>query len=254
MGFSTAVRPGDVPEVLRRHKGATGRTPVLLLDQFDDYQSLHYDRFLSPDGARLEAEALRKQNSFWAEIARLLEQGAIRVLIVTRDDSPHGLECVRLVMPRDTHLARLQPGVAARLLATVVGSDGVKDPAAGWNEFSGALLGSLEQKVTLAIQMVRAFRALPYVQNRPIRSGFYERIGELTGLESLPLDYHIREASRITACDRGVIVRALVEMIDPREQSKTRAVTLSQLSAHLQLDDNKTAAPRQHSLGPIHGL
>jgi hypothetical protein len=242
MRFSKAVRPADVPELLRRHKDATGRTPVLLLDQFDDYQSQHYDRFLSPDGARLQVEALRKQNSFWAELARLLEEGAIRVLIVTRDDSPYGLECVRLVKPQDTHLARLQPGVAARLLATVVPADGVKDPAAGWNEFSGALLGSLEQKGTLAIQMVRAFRALAYVQNRPIRSGFYERMGALTGLESLPLDYHIRQASRIAACDRGVIVRALVEMIDPREQSKTRAVTLRELSAHLQLDENRTAA------------
>jgi hypothetical protein len=111
-----------------RYKAANGRTPVLLLDQFDDYQALHSDRFLPLGGVRLTAASLKGQNTFWAAIGSLLEEEVIRVLIVSRDDSPYGLECVRLLPPHDTHLARLEPGVAGRLLDEIVGANDVENP------------------------------------------------------------------------------------------------------------------------------
>ena len=73
----------------------TGRTPVLLFDQFDDYHTRHRALFVRGRSKRvLTPEKLIAQNSFWADIARLLNAGRIRCLFAVREDAPLALDSV----------------------------------------------------------------------------------------------------------------------------------------------------------------
>jgi hypothetical protein len=62
-----------------------GRTPLMIFDQFDDYQTRHRSQFLP--GCRrtwIPADKLLETNAFWREIKSLLDMQAVRCLFATR--------------------------------------------------------------------------------------------------------------------------------------------------------------------------
>jgi hypothetical protein len=69
------------------------RTPLIIFDQFDDYQTRNRERFL-PKKTWLDPASLRQSNPFWDMVARLLEQDKLRCLFVTRSDTAAGLSSV----------------------------------------------------------------------------------------------------------------------------------------------------------------
>jgi hypothetical protein len=81
--------PPDAPqlfEILQATRQSLGRTPLLVFDQFDDYQARHRERFLKRK-SWLPAKALIEQNDFWRRISDLLRAESIRCLFVTRADT-----------------------------------------------------------------------------------------------------------------------------------------------------------------------
>jgi hypothetical protein len=90
--------------------------------------------------------------------------------------------------------------------------------------------------------MARVYLSLPYLRGHRFRSGYFQRIGRLSGLESLPLEHHVREAGRIAGKHRDLVIRALVEMVDPRDRTRTRVVNLEELSTDLALESNELRA------------
>jgi hypothetical protein len=73
---------------------ALGLMPVLLLDQFDDYQNRFMEKFLIRK-SWLKPEELTATNGFWAEIKKLLDAGRLHCLIATRTDTAGGLATFR---------------------------------------------------------------------------------------------------------------------------------------------------------------
>ena len=205
IGRELAVQIGRKQEVssvnlegeLSAVQANTGRRPLLIFDQFDDYQSMHHDRFLKANSATITPVELVASNRFWKMIAGLLERAIVHCIFVTRSDSPYGLECVRLLPSvRDTYLGRLPPATVWRVLERLVPPGAVERPEAGWNDFAGRLCRDLERDGALPVQMMLAFRALQQFRQTPIRSDFYRKVGELPGLESNLIEHHMREASR----------------------------------------------------------
>src|SRR5687767_3825855 len=85
----------------RTPRDAIGVTPVLVFDQFDDYQARHREKKTLPAQRKswLQARRLKEINAFWRAIAELHDQGAARVLVITRSDTAAGLGSVRFCEP-----------------------------------------------------------------------------------------------------------------------------------------------------------
>ena len=69
--------------------------PVLILDQFDDYQLAARDRFLGSRKDWIRPSDLARRNRMWARIRDLLQEEKLRLVIVTRSDASAGLHSVR---------------------------------------------------------------------------------------------------------------------------------------------------------------
>jgi hypothetical protein len=113
--------PDSLRQTLDR-LAATGWTPLLIFDQFDDYQARHRDRFISTRGEWITPARLKARNPFWKAVAAMLE-GPCRALIVTRSDTAAGLHSVRLVEPASRGLDRLHAAFLRPLLDRLAPED-----------------------------------------------------------------------------------------------------------------------------------
>ncbi len=89
MGLKTTLGANAARAVLEAVPAKLSRTPLILLDQFDDYQLRHHERFLSRK-SWLKPGRLSEQNSFWREIRELLTSGTIHLVVVTGPIAPPG--------------------------------------------------------------------------------------------------------------------------------------------------------------------
>ena len=93
-------------ELFKKIYETTRRRPLLLLDQFDDYQAQprHRERFL-PNTTRVwqDAEAIAHQNSFWRVIKQCLADDSVKVIVACRRDAVAGLDSLRFFL-RDTRI------------------------------------------------------------------------------------------------------------------------------------------------------
>src|SRR5205814_961096 len=103
MGLKTVPAATAGRAVLEEASTKLGRTPLILLDQFDDYQLRHHERFL-PRKTWLKPRRLAEQNGFWRDLHELLASGKIHVVVVTRTDTAAGLTSVRFVEPETYRL------------------------------------------------------------------------------------------------------------------------------------------------------
>ena len=74
-----------------------GRRPLLIADQFDDYQARHRNRFLDDETNWLAPAALVSTNRFWELVNSGLGMGRLHLLVITRADMAAGLSCVRFL-------------------------------------------------------------------------------------------------------------------------------------------------------------
>jgi hypothetical protein len=168
LGLNAPVPPDEIFAQLAATAARLGRAPLLIFDQWDDYQHAYRPHFREgPQGNTwITKETLIHGNSFWREVARLLQSDAIDCLFVTRTDNASGLDTVRFVEARTWHLARINRNLMAPLLneITLPGPDGravVAHPERGWGLLQGRLLGDLaEDEFILPIQLGVVLQAL----------------------------------------------------------------------------------------------
>ena len=191
--------------------GAKGRLPVLLFDQFDDYQVKYKQKFLSHRKDVISPEHLTQQNSFWKNIQTMLQEGRIHCLFATRDAL--GLGCVRFVPEISYALDRLQPGEALTLLAKLTGGDVILNPEDGWEQLKRRVCEDLEAGGSLLpIQMKVVFRGLARLPYLTVKE--YQRRRGLPGLEALHIAYHISETARHSGLEPDQVRTILRSMVD----------------------------------------
>ena len=101
-----------------------GRRPLLIADQFDDYQALHHRRFMDDEGNWITPKALAETNRYWELVSAGLREGRIHLLVVTRADTAAGLSCVRFLGEDQTatrSLPRVEVEYLRPLLAGITG-------------------------------------------------------------------------------------------------------------------------------------
>jgi hypothetical protein len=202
-------------------------SPLLIFDQFDDYQSRHQERFL-PRRRRtwIPRERLVKDNAFWCGVKGLIDSDKTHCLFVTRAESADGLESVRFVEPRVYRLHRLKeslvPALLERLTTATEGKEPIiVDPDNGWNRLKLRLARDLTGAAgVLPIQMSLALQGLSSLPRLTV--GAYERSGGLTGLDAGLIVQHVKN-----------IVHDLKNAAEllPLTESQVRALLLAMVDA-----------------------
>jgi hypothetical protein len=220
--------------VVERLYDETGRLPVLLFDQFDDYYARHRTLLVRGRQRRvLRPEKLIQENPFWRDVARLLAAGKLRCLFAVRDDAALALEPVRFCPPElEVYpLDRLDRSYAAQLLEEVSREAGLVHPEAGFEQLRGRLLADLgPDNLVLPAQMKLAFRGLADLA--PPTVGNYAKAGGLRGLEALSIEREIAQAARHAGYDAAELRLLLLSLVDPETRSK-KARTESELLGFL---------------------
>lgn len=231
LGLKESLTVDQIGSVLGRIKAKLAQTPILIFDQFDDYQTRHWKRFLRGDERKLvPVSTLRRENTFWKDIAGLLEAGKVRCLFVTRADMQWGLECVRFGEPEIYPLDRLGRAYASELLDEITADDVVAAPERGWDGLKKRLLDDLgKDGWVLPIRMKFAFRGLRGL--RALSVGHYEREGGLPGLEALDVKGYVAQAARLSSLKEDNVRRLLLKLVEPEAQGKTVPRTIEQLLA-----------------------
>jgi hypothetical protein len=71
LGLEHPVRHEDVFALLAAFREKVGSTPLVIFDQFDDYQAMHRTKFRS-GGHWLKPVTVARNNPFWEKVAELL--------------------------------------------------------------------------------------------------------------------------------------------------------------------------------------
>jgi len=205
-----------------------GKRLLIVFDQFDDYQSAHYECFRTAERAFIKPRDLMAQNSFWKEIGGLIAGEKIHALFVTRNDAAAGLECVRFVEPDVCLLDRLPVEAAHELIDTLTSpSDGkpvIADAENGWPSLRARLERDLcAEGSVLPIQMKLALIGVSHLRYLTVRE--YERRGGLAGLAAEELTRHIAAAASHHELDERQVLAIARDMVEG-EGRKTRTRTL----------------------------
>jgi GGDEF domain-containing protein len=205
---------------LKRLKSKRARTPLLIFDQFDDYQIRHRDRFRDPEsGAWKQSDQIVAENAFWQGISNLLASGSAHVLIVTRSDTASGLDSVRLTRAETYPLDRPRADeVVLPILKQLTGPDPllgdvVGNSENGWEQLTERLARDLKSDgQVLPIQLRTALLGLPGLRRLTVRA--YEHAGGVRGLEVRALEEMLPQAERESGLNRLQISRSLLGMVD----------------------------------------
>ena len=233
-------------EALGRVHERLGQMPLLVFDQFDDYQARHRARFLPNSRTWLRSEKLEEVNGFWREIAGLLRRDAAHAVFITRNDAAIGLESVRFEEPERLSLFRLPPVFVTTILERVAAVDEggavVRHPERGWERLKQRLRDDLGRDGAVLPQQIKTvllgLRHLPW-----LTVAAYQRAGELAGVEALHVE---SEVSRVGGAGGPALdpVHArvlLLTLVDDADASRTVPQSVDDLTERLRASDGSQA-------------
>jgi hypothetical protein len=241
----TADTPSLAADLKARLKAVVdslGRRPLLIADQFDDYQARHRSCFLDNESSWLSPAALARANPFWKLVNIGLGGGHLHLLIVTRSDMAAGLTCVRFLAEDQSinhTLERIANEYLHSLLTGIAPEDAqppvVSHPEGGWQELRELLERDLKAEGAVLMQQVRTvllgLRQLPLLTPR-----HYRAAGGLRGVETLVVSRAVSQAGDAAGGGEAgrPIVRALLSKLilsgGPNQAPKARRASLSVLT------------------------
>jgi hypothetical protein len=202
-----------------------GRTPLAILDQFDDYQTRHRERFM-PRKTWLKPGRLCEQNGAWRDLRELLASATIHLVVVTRTDTALGLTSVRFIEPETYRLDRLSSHFVGPLLAALAKEGGeqpvIGDPEYGWTRLLTRLAADIERAGTILPQQLKiALAGLGTLPGRVLTVAAYERAGGAAGLEARFIEDRIAKVARLHGVTEEGVRAALLTLVDPETGQKT---------------------------------
>jgi chaperone required for assembly of F1-ATPase len=225
MGLKTVPGASAVRAALEAVPAKLGRTPLILLDQFDDYQLRHHERFLSRK-TWLKPGKLSELNGFWRDLRELLASSTIHLVVVTRTDTAAGLSSVRFAEPETYRLDWLNSLFVGPLLAELArdqdGQKVIADTDYGWTSLQARLSADLERSGTILPQQLKIVLAgLGTLPGRVLTVAAYERADGTAGLEARFIEDRIAKAARLRGLTEERVRAALLTLVDPLTGQKT---------------------------------
>jgi hypothetical protein len=234
LGMTGRHDPDRVTNHLTNFRQTIGLLPLLIFDQFDDYQLRHSARFLDEKRKTWIAPGqLTRVNSFWREVKQLIKDDLAHALFVTRADNADGLASIQFTEPQVYRLTRLPAHVARDILTRIMApAEGaapvVIDPEYGWEKLRERLARDLDEAGT-AFPMRIKLTLLGLPRLRALTVSAYERYGGLPALEAGYIEGHIREAARASGGLSEEDLRRLLLRMTDQEALKTTARTEDEL-------------------------
>jgi hypothetical protein len=158
------ANPRQYAETFGDYYRRTQRRPLLLLDQFDDYQAepRHLERFLPPE-TRVwrSADSIARENAFWRMLRQCLQTESVSIIVACREDAAQGLESLRF--HRDVpqfDLPRLEPGLVRLIVDPLTEQPADKpaviaEPQGGWTALRDRLVDDLEARGQVLPQQLK---------------------------------------------------------------------------------------------------
>jgi len=223
--LKAAPAPDAVRDVIAAIPPKLGRMPLVILDQLDDYQTRHRERFL-PRKTWLKPDRLCDQNRSWRDLRELLVKATIHLVVVTRTDTASGLTSVRFIEPETYRLDRLSSHFVGPLLARLAEEGGeqpvIGDPEYGWTTLLTRLAADIERAGTILPQQLKIVLAgLGTLPGRVLSVAAYERAGGAAGLEARFIEDRIAKVARLHGVTEEGVRAALLGLVDPDTGQKT---------------------------------
>jgi hypothetical protein len=224
-----APEDGDVLDGLAK---ALDSSPlrVIILDQFDEFQIEHRDKFIPDRGQVITRLQLEANNKFISILNSAARARRIRCVFVTRRDVEWGKRAVLFDEAEEFYLKRLAKNVVEGEIGSVISPEAVERPQNGWDALRERLCSDLADDGVLPVQMRFAVLGLDKLRHS-LNVSAYLRMGGVPGL----ISRYIEDEVRRVAGDRTLAL-ALFSLLD-------RLVTA---------DGNATApVPQEELLNPI---
>ncbi|MDB5470271.1 MAG: hypothetical protein JWR84_1831 [Caulobacter sp.] len=217
----------QVAALLRRVATDLGLSPILIFDQFDDYQLTFRSQFLDAHRAWISADQLRDRNAFWRSIDLVRADHGLAIMVITRSDTSAGLHSARFTEASTSRtLTRLNPEWLPKVFAQLTREDDkgpvIENPEAGWVELQRLLETDLQRNGAVLPQQVRVtLLGLRKLGSLTPRS--YRRAGGTTGVEALYVRDAIQNASLASGEEADTIRRLLLMFVErgPDNAAKT---------------------------------
>lgn len=250
--------PKKYSEAFAYYYQQTQRRPLLLLDQFDDYQAQprHREHFL-PTETRIwrNAEAVAKVNAFWRVIRHCLQADVLTVVVACREDAAAGLESFRFYpdVPQ-FDLPRLEPGfvrmIIDRLTERPAAPQVIADPEGGWTALRDRMVDEMEARGQVLPQQLKVvLRGLATL--RRLTPAAYTRAGRANGLEAQFVTGALQRAARAGALTDAEVLQLLLPLVDRMRQPPDKAEprTTAELAASARVSEQKAklALERLHA-------
>ncbi|MFZ1429391.1 MAG: hypothetical protein WAS21_21770, partial [Geminicoccaceae bacterium] len=257
----TRLGMAAVPLMHRALKGlrlsfrASGLRPLIVLDQIDDYQLRHRERFLSPQLHTWQpTSSTLAASRFWRWLAAAVKVRNVGALLVTRSDNYSALESLRLLPePASYPLGRLPSGFVGPIVERLTrrAADAppvVADPEAGWTALVERLGVDLESGGLLLPQQLKTV-LLGLRGLRPLNVHGYDRVGGAEGLEALFVEGAVRDAAGAAGLRSEQVRDLLLAMVDRKERRKGEALSAGQLATSVKIPTEAVVIERAlHSL------
>jgi hypothetical protein len=234
---STEISKETVFNQLQLVRKETGRTPLVICDQFDDYWYIH-QKFLQDNRGPLSNAGLVSRNGFWWAIHKALQSNIIKCVIIAHD-SFTALEPVRLAKYSSYKLLGLENHATALVIGKVLANASSKDRELGEE------LECLRDVITddliehgkgkaLPIEMSIILRSLSWLPE--LTSAKYIEYGRLAGLEKLWISQEVTRAA--SQLEPATLTSALLLLVDI-DSRKLRSRTSDELASLLSLGSDK---------------
>ena len=214
IGYKNYPSSDEVFDILIKLEARTARIPLLIFDQFDDYQTAYHEKFYSNGSVLLKVEEFLRQNKFWHQVASHVRTEHCHCLFVSRDDTSASLDALKFCESRTFLLQRIQDTLIEPLFDKITASSSddlpvVEFPDRGWNQLRRRLLNDLSIQnarilpiqLAIALDSIRHWRFLTVAQ--------YRKQGELAGLERL----HIEDRAQKIGQECGITTRLVIEVL-----------------------------------------
>lgn len=239
--------PARRKAILQSLRDRTARTPLIIIDQFDDYQARHWRRFHS-QGSWTKSADLIRDNSFWRALADSARSRKLHLVIATRSDTALGLEAVRFLDPETFSVPRLEKTFIGELLDSIApaaadGQAAIENPDAGWTKLRPRLTDDLGRGGAILPQQLKiALLGLATLPGQILSVAAYERAGSVAGLEAGWITARIKHATAGDGLSEDDILKLLLALVDPGDPRKTHDLSLETLAERCGFAPSQRAA------------
>jgi hypothetical protein len=167
---------------------------VIILDQFDEFQIEHRNRFIPANGQVISRAQLEDRNRFFRILNSAVRERRVRCVFVTRRDVEWGKRVVLFEEADEFFLKRLAKNIVEGEIRRIIPSEAVSNPGNGWDELREQLCNDLGDDGILPVQMRFAVLGLEELRHNLTQPAYF-RIGRVTGLISVYIEREVRRVA-----------------------------------------------------------